>query len=88
MVLTKHACWPQALRSLHGAWLAGSSHLSLEIAARQYDSLRIAVGLHLGTLLCGPHPCRLCGEEVDVMDKHGLSLAAGGVKGDITCMLL
>ena len=35
------------------------------------DSLRIKVGLRLGTPLCGPHQCWHC--EVDVMGKHGPS---------------
>ena len=37
------------------------------------DSLRVAVGLRLGTPLCSPHQCQCCGEEVDVMGRHGLS---------------
>ena len=37
------------------------------------DSLRIAVGLRLGTPLCGPHQCCNCGGEVDITGRHGLS---------------
>ena len=37
------------------------------------DSLRIAVRLRLGTPLCSPHQCQHCGEDVDVLGRHGLS---------------
>ena len=37
------------------------------------DSLRIAVGLRLGTPLCCSYQCQHCREEVDAMGRHGLS---------------
>ena len=33
----------------------------------------MAVGLRLGTPLCQPHSCNLCGAEVDHLATHGLS---------------
>ena len=43
------------------------------------DSLRIAVGLRLGTPLCVPNHCRHCGAEVDVKCHHALSCKRSGV---------
>ena len=37
------------------------------------DTIRVAVGLRLGTSLCNPHICRQCGAEVDILGTHGLS---------------
>ena len=37
------------------------------------DSMRIAVGLRLGTPLCGPHQFCNCGQDVDSTGRHGLS---------------
>ena len=37
------------------------------------NSLRIAVGLRLGTTLCESHQCQNCGTEVDVMGQHAPS---------------
>ena len=37
------------------------------------DSIRIAVGLRLGTTLCRPHSCYHCGAEVGHLGTHGLS---------------
>ena len=37
------------------------------------ETIRIAVGLRLGTPLCVPHPCQHCGEQVDQSATHGLS---------------
>ena len=55
-----------------GAWLntLPLSSVGLRLAD---DSLRIAVGLRLGTPLCGPHQCCNRGEEVDITGRHGLS---------------
>ena len=36
-------------------------------------TIRVAVGLYLGTLLCNPNVCRQCGGEVDILETHGLS---------------
>jgi hypothetical protein len=43
------------------------------------SSLRIAVGLHLGTQLCHPHKCRY-GEDVDRYGTHGLCCSKKGGK--------
>ena len=37
------------------------------------DTIRIAVGLRLGSTLCHPHQCSHCGAEVDSSVMHGLS---------------
>lgn len=55
-----------------GAWLN-----ALPVAAAGLrmddDTVRVAVGLRLGTPLCQPHHCSLCGAEVDNSATHGLS---------------
>ena len=70
---------PSAFARLHasyqkesGAWLTAPpvSALGLKIAN---ETIRIAVGLHLGAPLCAPHSCSLCGKSVDVLETHGLS---------------
>ena len=43
--------------------------------------MRVAVGLRLGTAVCGPHSCHLCGTAVDSWeDMHS---AVGEAKEDI-----
>ena len=37
------------------------------------NTLRIAIGLRLGTPLCIPHLCYHCGANVDTLGSHGLS---------------
>ena len=37
------------------------------------ESLRIAIGLRLGTAICQPHKCVNCGNMVDSTGRHGLS---------------
>ena len=37
------------------------------------QTVRVAVGLHLGTPLCSPHTCCHCGSEVDALATHGIS---------------
>ena len=55
-----------------GAWLQALPISSLGL--RLDDStLRIAVGLRLGTAICAAHQCHHCGEEVDCRGTHGLS---------------
>ena len=76
MVLTEHSCWPQV----------GFSHLSLALPLDN-DSFRIVVGIRPGTPLCCPHQCWHCVER-RWMSWAIMALAAGGVKGDITGMLL
>ena len=55
-----------------GAWLQA---LPISSAGLCLDdtSLHIAVGLRLGTAICSPHPCQLCGSEVSSLGLHGLS---------------
>ena len=36
-------------------------------------TVRVAVGLRLGSPLCRPHTCHHCGAEVDHLATHGLS---------------
>ena len=55
-----------------GAWLHALSNSALGFQLNDH-SLTITVDLRLGTPLCGPHQCRHCGEEVDVMGRHGLT---------------
>ena len=55
-----------------GAWLNAPPITSLGL--RMDDStIRVAVGLRLGTTLCRPHSCHHCGTEVDHQGTHGLS---------------
>ena len=54
-----------------GAWLSAPPISSLGLRMED-DTVRIAVGLRLGTPLCTPHQCTLCGEEVDASGTHGL----------------
>ena len=37
------------------------------------DSIRMAVSLRLGSALCIPHYCTLCGAQVDETGVHALS---------------
>ena len=55
-----------------GAWLLALpiSNLGLRL---DDDSVKIAVGLRLGTPLCSPHHCKRCGQLVDSLGRHGLS---------------
>ena len=55
-----------------GEWLNALpvSSLGLHISD---DSLHIAICLRLGTPLCLPHKCTLCGMDVDRLVTHGLS---------------
>ena len=55
-----------------GAWLRALPVTALGL--RMDDvTLRVAVGLRLGTAVCGPHTCQLCGSAVDVLGRHALS---------------
>ena len=55
-----------------GAWLQALPLTS--VGLRMDDStLRIAVGLRLGTPICTPHICQHCGAEVLSRGTHGLS---------------
>ena len=55
-----------------GAWLQALPVSSLGLRLDDC-SLRIAVGLRLGTDICMPHLCRHCNSEVDSSGIHGLS---------------
>ena len=37
------------------------------------NTVRVAVGLRLGTAICGPHSCQRCGSAVDELGRHALS---------------
>ena len=55
-----------------GAWLNALPVFSLCLKMDN-DTIRIAVGLRLGSSLCRPHTCHHCGVEVDCLATHGLS---------------
>jgi hypothetical protein len=59
-----------------GAWLNALPCPSLGLVLDN-SSVRIAVGLRLGTPLCHPHTC-VCGEPVDHLGTHGLSCVKKG----------
>ncbi len=59
-----------------GAWLHALPIASL-VLRMDNECLRIAVGLRLGIPICGLHPCRHCGSEVDVTGRHALSCRTG-----------
>ena len=54
-----------------GAWLNALPISSLSL--RMDNTIRVAVGIRLGTQLCKPHMCHHCGSEVDGFGIHGLS---------------
>ena len=44
------------------------------LGLRMDDStVRVAVRLYLGTAVCGPHSCQMCGAAVDALGRHALS---------------
>ena len=55
-----------------GAWLHALPISSLGLRMDD-NTVRIAVGLRLGSTLCRPHDCQHCGAEVDHRATHGLS---------------
>ena len=55
-----------------GAWLNALPIPSLGLHLDD-NTLRVAVGLRLGSSLCRPHTCHHCGAEVDCLAIHGLS---------------
>ena len=58
-----------------GTWLQALPVTS--VGLRMDDTtLRIAVGLRLGTTICAPHICQCCGVEVSAQGTHGLSCKA------------
>jgi hypothetical protein len=60
-----------ATKKESGAWLNAFPSPNLGTLLDD-DSVRIGVGIHLGTPLCHPHTCR-CGSPVDQFGTHGLS---------------
>ena len=59
-------------RNLHGSWLHTLPVTSLGLRMDD-NTIRIAIGLRLGTPLCIPHLCYHCGANVDTLGTHGLS---------------
>ena len=59
-------------RSEAGAWLQALPAPNLGLRMDD-ETVRVAVGLRLGTPLCQPHECSHCGLEVDPLGTHGLS---------------
>ena len=55
-----------------GAWLMAPPNSALGL---HMDTIRVAVGLHLGsaTCICRPHTCHHCGAKLDSLATHGLS---------------
>ncbi len=55
-----------------GAWL---NALPISYFGLRMDdnTVRVSVGLRLGTTLCRPHACHHCGAEVNHLGTHGLS---------------
>ena len=65
-----------------GAWLNAPLVSSLGIR-KDDDTIRTAVGLHLGTSLCFPHPCHLCSSHVESTGLVLLALVAARAWADI-----
>ena len=55
-----------------GAWVNALPISSLGLRMDD-DTVRISVGLRLGTTLCRPHACLHCGADVNHLGTHGLS---------------
>ena len=55
-----------------GSWLHILTVTSLGLRMDD-NTIRIAIGLRLGTPLCIPHLCYHCGANVDTLGTHGLS---------------
>eukprot|EP00731_Ephydatia_muelleri_P014469 Em0008g189a len=55
-----------------GSWLHTLPVTSLGLRMDD-NTIRIAIGLRLGTPLCIPHLCYHCGANVDTLGTHGLS---------------
>ena len=54
------------------AWLTAPPVSALGLRMGN-ETIRVAIGLRLGTPLCVPHTCPLCGMHVDESGVHGLS---------------
>ena len=55
-----------------GSWLNALPSSSLGLRMDD-DTIRVAVGLRLGSVLCRLHTCQHCDVEVDQLGLHGLS---------------
>ena len=55
-----------------GAWLRALPVSALGLRMDD-NTVRVAVGLRLGTAICGPHSCQRCGSAVDELGRHALS---------------
>ena len=55
-----------------GAWLRALPVTALGLRMDD-NTVRVAVGLRLGTAVCGPHSCQHCGTAVDALGRHALS---------------
>ena len=55
-----------------GAWLRALPVTALGLWMDDH-TVRVAVGLRLGTAVCGPHSSQLCGTAVDSLGRHALS---------------
>ena len=61
-----------ASTKVSGAWLNALPISSLGLRMDD-NTIRVPVGLRLGTTLCRPHACLHCGAEVNHLGTHGLS---------------
>ncbi len=68
---TERARLLAAMDKNSGAWLQALPISSIGLRLDN-PSLRIAVGLRLGTAICAPHHCQFCGAEVSSLGLHGL----------------
>ena len=55
-----------------GAWLHALPISSVGLRMDD-NTVRVAVGLRLGSTLCRPHTCQHCGADVNHLATHGLS---------------
>ena len=69
---TARACLLAATCKESGAWL-NALPISLLGLRMDDNTMRVAVGLHLGTMICLPHVCCHCGHDVNSLGLHGLS---------------
>ncbi len=68
---TERARLLAAMDKNSGAWLQALPISSIGLRLDN-PSLRIAVGLRLGTAICASHHCQFCGAEVSSLGLHGL----------------
>ena len=80
MMLVEQDSWLPQLKSQ----VLGSLLTALGLRMDDH-TLRVAVGLRLGTTIVAPHQCQHCGEEVDCYGTRGLSLSQRG-KASQACL--